>query len=552
MRKASALLPAIAALAFSCATPAPWVKHGTVALTPWRSSALGRQIAVVPSTLKVMATRMPAASMAPSVELHAARGEGESAQLLVFAGTERIASASFGASRLTGPGGYAVAPETGVLGYVPVTKPSVIGFRLPGRHPDPILPQSAFSVSAGRNQAVWYSVWVPVDAPAGDYRGSVDFVLDGRETISVPVLLVVHDVTLPTTSFLKTSINFRQENARDERYYGSAWTSALSDELPYIGLKYRFSHRVNLPLEQSLGYHPDGSLSPDWTAFDGQVEYWLSQGITCFELKTPIGWSVSPEDIDKVWGTRLAEIDRHLTERGWADLFYFYFYDEPFADEMTMMRERLDAILRHAPNIRNVLTYGVTTSGERSLRDQVGIWVPNIHQYDAAFAISRQRQGDEIWIYTCVGNVIYHYPDNFRIDWYGAAHRALGWWLFKNGIDGYLYWAVDLWRRDPWKNAATFDWTNGDGMMFYPAPDRVSQMYPSIRVHIMRDAFEDYDLLTMLRLKYASLGYFPQDVQDLLSARYVITSRDGFSLDDGLYDESHRRLLELLEPSASQ
>jgi hypothetical protein len=145
---------------------------------------------------------------------------------------------------------------------------------------------------------------------------------------------------------------------------------------------------------------------------------------------------------------------------------------------MDEMAARLDAIRESAPHIPNILTYGITTAGQRRLLGKIGIWVPNLHQYDPVFASTRRQAGEEVWVYACIGNVFRSYPDNFRIDWYGTAHRALGWWLFKYKVQGYLYWAADLWRRNPWETTETFDWTNGDGVLFYPALDRKSMPYP--------------------------------------------------------------------------
>ncbi|MDP3179624.1 MAG: DUF4091 domain-containing protein, partial [Spirochaetaceae bacterium] len=207
----------------------------------------------------------------------------------------------------------------------------------------------------------------------------------------------------------------------------------------------------------------------------------------------------------------------------------------------------VDAVKEHAPSIRHVLTYGVTTAGEKELLGRIGMWVPNMHQFDAAFARERRAKGEEVWAYACIGNVFRPYPDNFRIDWYGTAHRALGWWLFKYGADGYLYWAVNLWRRNPWETTATFPWTNGDGVLFYPALDGKSPPYPSIRAHLMRDAFEDFDLLTLLERACGADSERPKAVANLLTAKDIIFGPKSFSKDDEAYIRSHERLLELLE-----
>ena len=505
----------------------------------------GAVIAVLPPTLKLTREDRLPDRRSSSIELDAARGEGESTQLLLFAGDRPIREARCEAGLLVGPGGYSIEPEIGLLGYVPVTKPSLVGFHRFASFPDPVLPSAAFSVEARRNQALLYTVSFPREAPAGSYEGQVRIVIDGESRV-VSARLTVHEVTLPVTSYLATSINFREESERDARYYGKAWTDAMSEALPLLGLRFRFSSRVHLPLAGVFAGAADGRASPDWKAFDSVVENWLAAGITRFELDPGFGMELSPPEIAARFGPRLEAIEAHLRAKGWQSYFYFYLFDEPSKSDMPAIRARIEAVRAHAPSIPFILTYGTTKAGQKDLIGDIGIWVPNIHQFDAKFAASRRALGEEVWVYTCVANAFRAYPDNFRIDWYGTAHVALGWWLFTHGVQGYLYWGADLWRSDPWKDAATFPWTNGDGMLFYPAPDKKSMPLASLRAHLMRDAIEDYDLLTMLRMKTETEGFVTPEEATLLRGAGLVGTGSRFSTDDWAYVEAHRLLLSLL------
>ena len=543
------LFPLLALLT-ACAT-ARVTDYGIVEIDG-RGPTQGHRLIAVPATLVVLQNQSVSASYASSIEMSAARGEAESGQLLFYAAGVDECGLRFVASDLAREGSPPIRPEIGVVGYVPVTRPSLVGFHRRGAYPDPILTDRTFSIHANTNQALWYTVRVPPCAEAGVYKGWAAVIDGGGGEHRLPVRLRVYDVDLPRTSFLKTSINFRRENTREERYYGKNWTPELEGQLGSMGLAYRFSTRIDLPLLQVFSQGEAGALESRWTDFDAQASYWMDQGITCFELKIPIDWKTSPRDIHEKYGRILESINEHMVARAWIDRFYFYFYDEPAAFEMGAMRERLEAIKAHAPAIRNILTYGTTKIGESKLLGLVGIWVPNLHQFDAGFASRRRESGEEVWAYACVANSFRGFPDNFRIDWYGTAHRALGWWLFKYGADGFLYWSVDLWRVNPWKTAQSFPWTNGDGMLFYPAPDGRSPPLPSIRAHLMRDAFEDFDLLCLLRRAYAGVGEMPAEVRTLLSAEAVITGPSSFSRDDEVYVRSHRRILELLEAAGAR
>ena len=150
-------------------------------------------------------------------------------------------------------------------------------------------------------------------------------------------------------------------------------------------------------------------------------------------------------------------------------------------------------------------------------------------------------------MYTCCGTASSTFPDNWKIDYYGTGHRALGWWLFKYHAEGYLYWAVDFWNNvNPWEDAETFPNCNGDGSMFYPALDHQSLPYPSVRLALMRDGFEDYDLLQLLKEKFPATD--DPEVQRLLNAEEIIFAPASYNqTGDQDYIRLHHRLLELLE-----
>jgi hypothetical protein len=91
----------------------------------------------------------------------------------------------------------------------------------------------------------------------------------------------------------------------------------------------------------------------------------------------------------------------------------------------------------------------------------------------------------------------------------------------------------------------TFPNGNGDGSMFYPDPERKGLPWPSVRAEIVRDGFEDYELLHLLRAKYA--GKADAEVEKILSCGDIIYSTTNYNeTGDMDYINLHRRMLELL------
>ena len=69
--------------------------------------------------------------------------------------------------------------------------------------------------------------------------------------------------------------------------------------------------------------------------------------------------------------------------------------------------------------------------------------------------------------------------------------------------------------------------------------------WPSVRAEIVRDGFEDYELLHLLRAKYA--GKPNAEVDKILSCGDIIYSTKNYNeTGDMDYIRLHRRLLELL------
>jgi hypothetical protein len=88
--------------------------------------------------------------------------------------------------------------------YVTVTRPTD-AYGTAGDWPDPLPPcNGPFAAPAGENTSLWITVFVPGEAPAGDYEGTVSLSCE-QWTIPVPVRLHVWNFTLPRTSAIRSS-----------------------------------------------------------------------------------------------------------------------------------------------------------------------------------------------------------------------------------------------------------------------------------------------------------------------------------------------------------
>jgi len=147
---------------------------------------------------KISQTRPLPRAVGEAVQIHAAKNEVDTAQLVV-----RPAAALSGflakGGALRGPGGATIPAESVEVlrvRYVPVTQPTdSVGVAAPW--PDPLPPfRQPLTLAAGENQPLWVRVKVPRDIPAGKYAGSVSLTAKGYQ-VQVPLQVEVYDFVLP-------------------------------------------------------------------------------------------------------------------------------------------------------------------------------------------------------------------------------------------------------------------------------------------------------------------------------------------------------------------
>jgi hypothetical protein len=169
--------------------------------------------------------------------------------------------------------------------------------------------------------------------------------------------------------------------------------------------------------------------------------------------------------------------------------------DEPVKGNIASYRALSALAQKHAPELRVI-----EACHTKDLAGAIQIWVPQLNYFhdDYAHYQERQRQGDEVWFYTCM------YPQgeyaNRFIEQPLVLTRLLHWLNFRYGATGYLHWGYNFWQGDPFvdtiqNNASTY-LPAGDCAIIYPGPE--GQPLDSLRIKAMRDGIADYELLSQL------------------------------------------------------
>jgi len=203
----------------------------------------------------------------------------------------------------------------------------------------------------------------------------------------------------------------------------------------------------------------------------------------------------------------MTAMQKHLEDKGWVDMAYFFLVDEPGRDDITPFKELQEMTRRAAPKIRRRLDMGYGAYGAkpgqsidkaqyRKLAGLVEIWVPHIDCVDQEFLEEEQEKGNEVWWYICC-SAKHPYP-NCLIDYPVLDSRVPFWMMYDAGVTGYAYWTVNWWNEDPFANPLSYAKANGDGMFIYPGKDGPID---SIRWEATRDGFEDFEYLALLAEK---------------------------------------------------
>jgi len=383
-----------------------------------------------------------------------------------------------------------------LVGYVETRKPYYQVDRV-GWWPDPLVPVEAFTARRGAVTPVWVTAYVPPGTPAGTYVGRIHVVPGNALRASVDLRLRVFGFDLPVTSSLKTAFNFyphrmRQWHPRRMEESLEAWRERMRrlEQTYYLAM---LRHRIS----------PILYADPLAGDFDATVGALVRQGLTAFAIG-PYGaahaaWPRGAEEEAKAV-ERLRLSAQALRKKGLLDRAYLYTWDEP-APGLPDMARAAALVRRAGPQLKNLVTFYAPVHPEehQAWTKDVDIWVPRINRYEPALHQPLQKAGKEVWIY--VAGVSEPFP-TLVLDFQAMPYRIIPWMLWKHQITGLLYWCVNFWRVNPWRDTMTYPNQNGNGSLFYPGEDGPVE---SIRLEVLRDGIEDYEYFAALGRLAAAL-----------------------------------------------
>ncbi len=506
------------------------------------------------ATRKVPRRRALPTAEGPAARLSAARHDYEAVQIVVRP-TQPLRGLTATPSPLVGPSA-AVIPASNVrvwrVYYHWVDHPTdATGVRdwWPDALP-PLRNDKPLDLPAEMNQPLWVLVYVPKDARPGQYRGSIRLAADGWSE-SVPVVLHVWDFALPERNHLETAFGF--DAGAVFRYHG-ARTEADRRQLVDLYFQSFAEHRISpydpVPLDRfqvrfiTEGPHPRAEI--DFSRFDqAMAEAIAKYHFNTFRLpiqgmgggtfharhEPRIGpFGENTPQYQALLASQVRQLEAHLRQKGWLEMAYVYWFDEPDPKDYAFVRAGMERLKRFAPGIRRMLT----EEPVEALFGAVDIWCPVSFNYDHAAAEKRRQVGERFWWYVCTGPKA-PYCTLF-IDHPATELRVWHWQTWQRKIAGTLVWATNYWTssaaypdkpQNPYEDPMSYVsgygtpagtrayWGNGDGRFIYPpeaaAVPGLSGHQPvieppvsSIRWEMLREGVEDYEFLWLLRQRLES------------------------------------------------
>ena len=489
----------------------------------------------------------------PAIVVSSARNEAETAQFLLYAptGADKVSVEVTPLTHATDKTAHINEVKSFLVHYANIDMPTKTSDSA-GAWPDGLVPLTqAFAIKPGKQQSIWLKFGIDKSAKPGLYQGTVTVSQNGGPIATIPVKLNVWNITLPDAIHLPSVIGLDYESIKKVDGGTSkigSYYQALAD-----------SRAVPIDLYSS---NPAYAIKNGQSEIN--FEPYMQQYRLAYRQKAPVmipfsmNWPVDSaayplfsDEYNQLTVDYLKKAAAYFASQGLLEQAYVYIgeIDEPKTAEQYALVEGFATILKVAdPRLKLLLTIHAECPdcGDKTIAklDQDNIlWSPNITFYDskamklesgllgllpkissvpsgwdASFSRKLASQNRPFWWYLnpwtfVTRNPSYKYP-NLYIDHQGIEQRIIGWLAFGHDVKVIGFWNATYWQTtsNPWLSVPRGEEGSsiaGDGSLFYPADGTASatgQAQPNspvstIRLELLRESSEDYELLYMLKEK---------------------------------------------------
>jgi len=388
--------------------------------------------------------------------------------------------------------------------------------------PDVLDPAGRFDLPGSTSRPLWITIDIPPSTPPGVYKGTVRVKAQNGFNQALTLQLEVQGGVVPPPADWAFRVDFWQNPwAVAHQHQVAPWSEAhlaiLRQHLKTLadmGQTYVSAYISHSPWKDDT-YVPDGtmvewirqpddSFTFDYRIFDTYVELAMACGIndaiSCFTMLPWNGrvryldgatgeyvwttWATNSPEYAKFWKGFLADLRKHLTERGWFQKTYLEVNERSLEDTLRAVK------IARSDSPEWKLTYAGSHHAEfvEPIDDLCTVLGSETPGPDLK---ARRERGQTSTFYVCCVPAV---PNNFPFS-PPAENVWMGWHAAANGMDGFLRWAWDNWPADPILDSRHVRFPAGDTFLVYPGP------IASIRMELLRQGFVDFEKIRLVRAR---------------------------------------------------
>lgn len=522
----------------------------------------GFQLTAVGVDYKVYPWSRAGKSSRDTIDVEAARGEYQSAQLMLTA-LDKQDNVSITVSDLvSAASGKKLSNVRDITPYRrrngPVRVRYVNYFPLKPAdgftgHPDPLLSRPEYTVPQGESRGIWLTFIVPEDAEAGDYTGTVTCKTSSGVK-ELPIRLTVWGFTLPHDGLMGegyTSIDALRMFGRPSDTQVDAYVTNLVEHgmrVIHLGGDGLFNWRFDAEGKfkgidaPCLIASADGRVLLDATGFDEmkarcdqagkpfKLYYLIYEGHATypsalkFQRLFPDRYKDKPprgghKVINSYYTEEMFTMMRqYLERRGWVKDIYVKISDEP--GDVRKWHDELCLPVASA----GLQYYTAHGSGDisQATPDMSDVWQPIYGSYNEEFMEKCRRAGKKVSWYNCGP------PPTTSVGVPASEWRSYLWQAAKADLDTVAWWGIQCWTYYDGRAALWNDRYSHWNSVIYPEhPDKPayydpkkswqdSTMLDSIRWETIRDGMQDAWYVNLLRRLAAQArvkGHAPESAE---------------------------------------
>lgn len=364
---------------------------------------------------------------------------------------------------------------------------------------DPLIPDAAVTAGKDKNAIMLIELKPDYMQLPGTYEGIVELVAAEKVLTSVNLRVKVRPFQMPFSRSLDTAFWVWKTWATPGHNDTSTWPVLARYRLSPGWLRASpFAMFQDTQILDCNGKAKPGKT----TVWSNDAKKWYMEALhENNQNQICPAWNIWGYVDTWEWKHDLVRNTRAQT--GWFDKngllshCYYQIVDEPLASRFAELREVIKLYRQADPDYKIMCTVAINPD----LYGYIDIWFVPWGALEPEIAKQRQELGEKVWLYNANPNIM----------GIGRMPRLVGWFCWKYQVDGYLHYAVDYTDSEtgdnPW-NVTSSHWAT----LFYPKQKtwdpnlkyfenaaKWDWAYPSIRLMQIRDGFEDYEYMNILR-----------------------------------------------------